>query len=210
MKKVVHKTRPHLSGLKPDLESRLFNKLIFHIQGTMPYFRGQYHCMKYCLIIIGFFPIWLNAQDCKVKKITDPYTKEVQLSTGFIPLDGASLAINADSKEIDLFFSMDSKEKCFSDGATVVVMYEGQKAKATYHNNGPVNCEGMFHINFKNLATTPTLLQRLISQKITTLQFVNNNNTAKPVVILSLSPEQQQAIMTKGDCLVKEAKSLIK
>jgi hypothetical protein len=165
--------------------------------------------MKYSLILIGIFPLWLKAQDCKIKKITDPYTKEVQLSTGFIQLDGASLAINANSKEIDLFFTMDGKEKCFADGATVLVMYEGQKAKGTYHNNGPVNCEGMFHINFRNLATTPTLLQRLISQKITTLQFVNSNNTAKPVVTLSLSGEQQQAIMTKGDCLVKEAKSLI-
>ena len=166
--------------------------------------------MKCLFIVIGLFPFCLRAQDCKLKKTTDPYTKEAQLSTGFIQMDGASLAINADNKEIDFFFSMDGKEKCLTDGSSVIVNYEGKKVKATFRNNGPVNCDGIFHIIFKNLATTPTLLQRLITQKIISIQFINENNSKKPVLSLDLSEEQQQSIMTKGDCLVKEAKTLIK
>src|SRR5689334_6199921 len=102
--------------------------------------------MRYYLIVLLLFPVLVQAQDCKLKRTTDPYTKEVQVSTGFIQLDGASLSINADSKEIDFFFSMDGKEKCFSDAATATVIYDGKKAKGTFRNNGPVNCDGIFHI----------------------------------------------------------------
>jgi hypothetical protein len=163
--------------------------------------------MKYALIIFIVFPAWLQAQDCKLKRTTDPYTKEVLVSTGFIQFDGASLSINADSKEIDFFFSMDGKEKCFSDASAAVVIYEGKKPKATFRNNGPVNCDGIFHIIFKNGAAVPALLQRLITQKITSIQFTGNN---KSQITLTLTEEQQQALMTKADCLMKEAKTLIK
>lgn len=163
--------------------------------------------MKYTLIVALMFPIWLNAQDCKLKRTTDPYTKEVTLSTGFIQLDGASLSINADSKEIDFFFSMDGKEKCFSDASMATVIYEGKKQKGSYRNNGPVNCDGIFHIIFKNQATDPTLLQRLVTQKIVSIQLTGNN---KQQYNISLSEDEQQALMTKADCLLKEAKTLIK
>ncbi|HET6996602.1 MAG TPA: hypothetical protein VFI06_16520 [Chitinophagaceae bacterium] len=158
-------------------------------------------------IFLFLFPLSLKAQDCKLKKTTDPYTKEIQLSTGFIQLDGASLAINATSTEIDFFFSLDGKEKCFGDGSAVTVIYDGKKQKGNYRNGGPVNCDGIFHITFKNMATTPTLLQRLITQKIITLQITGTN---KSQTNITLSEDQQQAIMTKGDCLIKEAKTLIK
>src|SRR5437868_4417264 len=122
--------------------------------------------MKYSFVIVLLFPLWLTAQDCKVKKTIDPYTKEVSLSTGFISLDGASLSIDADSKEIDFFFSMDGKEKCFSDASAAAVVYEGTKMKANFKNGGPVNCDGIFHIIFRNTVVTPALLQRLVTQKI--------------------------------------------
>jgi hypothetical protein len=163
--------------------------------------------MKYSLIAFILFPALLQAQDCKLKRTTDTYTKEIQLSTGFIPFDGASLSINADSKEIDFFFSMDGKEKCFSDASSAVVIYEGKKPKATFRNNGPVNCDGIFHIVFKNGAAVPALLQRLITQKITSIQFTGNN---KSQITVTLTEEQQQTLMTKADCLMKEAKTLIK
>src|SRR5258705_12168933 len=110
--------------------------------------------MKYSLIIAVLFPLFLGAQDCKIKRTTDPYTKEVRLSTGFMQLDGASLSIEADGKEIDFFFSMDGKEKCFTDASTAVIIYEGTKMKGSFKNGGPVNCEGIFHIIFRNLAGT--------------------------------------------------------
>jgi hypothetical protein len=163
--------------------------------------------MKYSMLGFLIVPICIQAQDCKLKKTTDPYTKEITLSTGFIQFDGASVSVNADSKEIDFFFSMDGKEKCFSDGATAIVNYEGKKSKATFRNDGPVNCEGIFHIIFKNGPTEPTLLQRFITQKITSIQFIGNN---KSQVTVTLTEEEQQSLMTRADCLVKQAKTLVK
>ena len=163
--------------------------------------------MKYPLIIFFLVPFWLSAQDCNVKKTTDPYTKEVRVSTGFIPLQGASLSIDADSKEIDFFFSMEGKERCFSDASTAVVVYEGIRMKGNYKNGGPVNCDGIFHIIFRNTAVTPALLQRLVTQKITSIQFTGNNKTQTTI---AFSPEEQQTLMARADCLIKETKKLIK
>jgi hypothetical protein len=166
--------------------------------------------MKFLAFFVLAMPIFLQAQeqDCKLKKSTDPYTKEVKLSTGLIQLDGASLSIHADSKEIDFLFTMDAKEKCFNDGSTAVVLYEGKsKLKANFRNAGTMNCDGFFHIIFKNMASTNTLLQRLITQKIVSIQMTD---TSKGLITLTLTPEQQQLIMTHADCLVKEAKKLVK
>jgi len=163
--------------------------------------------MKYSLIIFFLVPLWLSAQDCNVKKTTDPYTKEVRVSTGFMPLQGASLSIDADGKEIDFFFSMEGKERCFSDASTAVVMYEGTRMKGNYKNGGPVNCDGIFHIIFRNTTVTPALLQRLVTQKIISIQFTGNNKTQTTI---AFSPEEQQTLMARADCLIKEAKKLIK
>ncbi|MBC7948210.1 MAG: hypothetical protein H7Y42_10055 [Chitinophagaceae bacterium] len=163
--------------------------------------------MKLFLLFLVAFPFCLNAQDCKIKKTTDPYTKEIRLSTGFITMAGTSLAIEADAKEIDFSFTMDGKEKCFNDASTAVVNYEGTKQKANFKNAGSINCDGFFHIIFRNGAATPTLLQRLSTQKIVSIQFTDTN---KAQTLVTLTPEQQAAIMSKADCLIKEAKTLVK
>ena len=163
--------------------------------------------MKNFLAIVFVFPLWLAAQDCKLKRTTDPYTKEIKLSTGFIVLQGASLSIDADSKEIDFFFSVDGSDKCFTDASTATVFYEGTKMKANFRNSGTMNCEGFFHIIFKNGVATPALLQRLITQKIANIIFTGNNKTQTTI---GLNAEQRQAITTLGDCLIKEAKNLLK
>lgn len=163
--------------------------------------------MKLFFLILFLFPLWLSAQDCKLKRTTDPYTKEIKLSTGFIVLQGASLSIDADSKEIDFFFSIEGSDKCFTDASTATVFYEGTKMKANFRNNGTMNCEGFFHIIFKNGAATSALLQRLITQKIVNIIFTGNNKTQTTI---GLNTEQRQAIMSLGDCLIKEAKTLLK
>ncbi|HEY6506269.1 MAG TPA: hypothetical protein VIZ28_19970 [Chitinophagaceae bacterium] len=163
--------------------------------------------MKIIPVILLLLPVCLAAQECKLKRTTDPYTKEIRLSTGLISLQGASLSVEADSKEIDFFFSVDGKEKCFNDASAAVIMYEGTKVKATFKNNGSMNCDGFFHIIFKNAANTNSLLQRLITQKIISIQFTGTDK--KPITV-NLSPEEQQKIMTRADCLVKEAKTLVK
>src|SRR6185503_10202965 len=101
--------------------------------------------MKY-LLLLAFFPMTLRAQDCKVNKETDPFTKETKLSTGFIPWKEASVTIDADSKEIDLFFTLSGTDLCFDNNGTVALFFEGTKVKQTYRNGGSMNCEGFFHI----------------------------------------------------------------
>jgi hypothetical protein len=166
--------------------------------------------MKLIATIFLFTPLFITAQEteCKVKKSTDPYTKEARVSSGTIKLDGASLTIHADSKEIDFFFTMDGKEKCFNDQSTAVVLYEGKnKQKANFRNGGSMNCDGFFHFIFRNTVSTPSLLQKLITQKIVSIVITDTN---KGQIVLNLSPEQQDAIISKGDCLMKEAKKLVK
>lgn len=166
--------------------------------------------MKSILAIIFLCPFvgFSQEQDCKVKKSVDPYTREAKVSSGAIRLDGATLTIHADSKEIDFFFTMDAKEKCFNDQSTAIVLYDGKaKQKATFRNSGSMNCDGFFHFIFRNTAATPALLQKLITQKIISIQI---NDTNKGQVMLVLSPEQQDAIIAKGGCLITEAKKLIK
>ena len=163
--------------------------------------------MKRIQLILMILPFYGLGQDCSIKRSTDPYTKETKVSTGLIELQGASLAIEADSKEIDFFFSMTGVEKCFSDASTAVVVYESTKMKGNYKNGGPVNCNGFFHIIFRNGPATPALLQRLITQKITSIQFTGNDKSQTTV---TFSPEDQLALMAKADCLIKEAKTLVK
>lgn len=163
--------------------------------------------MKYILAIVFLSPLWLFGQDCKLKRTTDPYTKEIKLSTGFIVLQGASLTIDADSKEIDFFFSLNGRDKCFTDASTATVFYEGTKMKANFRNSGSMNCEGFFHVIFKNGTATPALLQKLITQKITNIIFTGNNKTQTTI---GFNEEQRQVVMSLGDCLIKEAKTLLK
>jgi hypothetical protein len=164
--------------------------------------------MRCIYLALLLFPVSLAAQqECKLKKTTDPYTKELKLSTGLISMKGAGLSIEADGKEIDFFFTMDGNEKCFNDASTATIFYEGTKLKANFRNNGSLNCDGFFHIIFRNLAGTNTLLQRLTTQKIISIQFTGTN---KNLITITLSPEEQQKIMTLGQCLVTEAKTLIK
>jgi hypothetical protein len=158
-------------------------------------------------VLVFLLPVCSLAQDCNLKKTTDPYTKETRYSSGLIALKGAGLSIDGDSKEINFFFTVDSKEKCFNDACTAVIIYEGTKQKATFRNSGPMNCDGFFHIIFKNGVATPTLLQRLVTQKIISIE-INDSNKAKTTIYLS--PEEQQKISTYGSCVVNESKALVK
>lgn len=163
--------------------------------------------MRYILVIALFIAASASAQDCKLIKETDPYTKETKLSTGFIFLDGASVTIDADSKEIDILFSIEGNDKCFDDNSTAVIIFEGSKIKTTLRNNGTMNCEGLFHFIFKNSVTTTSNLKKLSTQKITQITFVGNN---KKETVVTVPPQEQQALATLATCLVNDAKTLIK
>lgn len=62
--------------------------------------------MKLLLTIVLLLPLFSYAQNCKLNKETDPYTKETKLSTGFIIFSGGSVTIDADSKEVDMLFPL--------------------------------------------------------------------------------------------------------
>ena len=163
--------------------------------------------MKYIIIIILLLPIFAVSQDCKLNKDTDPFTKETKLSTGFIRLQNASVTIDADKAEIDFFFSLNGNEKCFDNNSVASVFFEGTKAKTTSRNSGSMNCDGFFHFNYKNTLGTNSLLQRLSTQKISSILFTGNNKTETRI---TFNPEQQQIVMQLTTCVINEAKKLLK
>ena len=70
-----------------------------------------------------------------------------------------------------------------------------------------MNCEGLFHFIFKNTASTTAVLKKITTQKITHIVFTGNN---KKETTLSISPQQQDALLLLANCLVTDAKTLIK
>jgi hypothetical protein len=157
-----------------------------------------------CLILV-VGGMAASAQDCKLIRDVDPYTKEVKLSSGFMSLQGATLTIDADSKEIDFFFAI--PDKCFNDASTVFIFFEGSRAKMTYRNAGSVNCDGNFHVIYRNTAATNSILQKLGTLKVAQFIF---QGTDKKDIIISLLPAQQQQLQTLASCVTTQGKTLIK
>jgi hypothetical protein len=164
--------------------------------------------MKQLLYFALAFPLFSLAQDCQVKKTKDQFTKEPKITSGFYTFGNTQLSIDADAKEIDFLFSVKTatEPKCFDDNSTVSFIYDG-KLKANFKNTGTMNCDGLCHVTFKNLATTPGPLQRLASKKITAISFTGND---KSVTSLTLGVEQEEELMQLVNCMVTQAKTLIK
>jgi hypothetical protein len=167
--------------------------------------------MKYMLALLFSFPIFAGAQDtarldCKLSREIDPYTKETRLSSGFISLQGgASVTIDADSKEIDFFFVV--PDKCFADASTVFIFFEGNKAKTTYRNSGSVNCDGNFHFVYRNQTLPNTVLKKLATQKVAHFIFTGTDGKATTVALL---PAQQDMLMQMTACMIDQSQTLIK
>jgi hypothetical protein len=70
-----------------------------------------------------------------------------------------------------------------------------------------MNCEGLFHINFRNLATTPYALQRIATQKISSIRLIGSNKSETNII---LREEQKELLMSMAACVIKEAKTLLK
>jgi hypothetical protein len=163
--------------------------------------------MRTIIFLACLLPLSLLAQDCNLKKGKDAITSKPVLSTGFIDLPGTTLSIDVNSKEIDFFFVLDNRAvKCLDEETEAVFMFEGGKLKLQFKNSGSMNCDGVFHIIFKNSAYTPSQLTKLAAKKIISIQITTSN--PKPYII-SLSPEQQQTLMNFISCVVKEAKTVL-
>jgi len=165
--------------------------------------------MKFLLFFVCLLPLFVVAQDCELKKEKDPFTQQPQLSTGFLRLSswGGRFSMNmvADAKEVKLLFSL-GEGNCFDDESTAAFTFDGTRTKSTQKNATAMNCDGIFTIVFRNSNTTPTVLQKLTQQKLTSIVLTDNN---KKKIEISLKEEEKQLIMDRAACLVKEAKALI-
>lgn len=168
--------------------------------------------MKKIFFLLVFLPALAFAQDstafkCKIIRETDPYTHATKLTTGFIKLEGGSVTIDADQYEIDVFFTVNGTDKCYDNNSTGWVFFEGVKTKLSSRNGGTMNCEGLFHFIFKNTVSTPTLLNKLMNEKTNHITFTGND---KKETTINVKPENQEKLRQMINCLVTEAKTLIK
>ena len=160
--------------------------------------------MKYALALALLMPVFCWAQNCQLKIIKDPYTKETKISTGFFSLNGCQVSIEATKSDIDVMFSLGSG-KCFDDASTAAVFFDGIRYKTNFKNNGTMNCDGLFHFTFRNTNPVPTALQNLGNKKIASIRFKDNRNKE---TIVTLTPDQQQKFLELTNCIINEAKKL--
>ncbi len=168
--------------------------------------------MKMLLVLMLSFPIITFSQECKIKKQSDPYTKETKLSTGFKTFSGGLtrtlVSVDATKSDIEIIFSVNAgaEGKCFDNSSSATLLYEGGKLKGNFKNNSTMNCEGLFSITFRNVATTPTTLKNLASRKVLSIKLTGN---AKQVTDLALSEAEQELFKQMVTCLVEESKTLL-
>ena len=164
------------------------------------------------LFIILLFPAFSYSQNCNFKKETDPFTHVTKITTGFVPFTATngtnfSLSVDATPTEIDLFFLITSDQKCFDNESAAVLNYDGERSKANFKNSGSMNCQGAFHITFRNVPTTPSNLERISNKKISMIRLTGNNNV---ITELAIKPEEKQILMDMVACIIKGSKTLIK
>ena len=168
--------------------------------------------MKKFFAVFLLLPFISRAQDsCQLKKTTDPFTHETKLSTGFISFlsNGVPLSISVDASptEIDFFLWFTGAQKCFDESSTIQINFEGDRYKQNFKNTGSMNCEGAFHFVFKNTATTPSQLQRLVDQKVNSFHITGPNKTVTDV---TFSAEQKQNFARMVACIVRDSKGVLK
>lgn len=169
--------------------------------------------MKNVLMAAVFIlPFFALAQDsCHLKKETDPFTHQTKISTGFVPFNfkavPVSISIDATSTEIDFFLWFTGAQKCFDEASTIQISFEGDRYKLNLKNTGTMNCEGAFHFSFKNTASIPSQLKRLLDKKINSFHITGANKTVTDV---SFSAEQKMLFMKMAACVATESRTLLK
>jgi hypothetical protein len=167
--------------------------------------------MKNWLLLFLLCPLFSLAQDCKLKKSSDPFNHETRLSTGFMPFNNGalkiSLSIDATPALVDFFIWIKNDGFCFDDDATAEIIFEGEKAKMRLKNSGTMNCEGAFHFSFRNTASSNSQLAKIASKKISTIKLTGNN---KAETTITLTDQQKELLMNSAACAMNEGKTLIK
>jgi hypothetical protein len=164
--------------------------------------------MKQLALLFLLFPFLANAQDCSLKNERDRFNQDPRLTTGFVSLGAGNdkflLSVSADKKEVDYFFALDGSAMCFNDVSRVLVTFE-TKQKGNFKNGGTTNCKGYFHFVFPNQQNLNANLTNLSVKKIATIQFTDTGNNKK---IITLRPEDQDAIMKLTACVLAELEKL--
>lgn len=167
--------------------------------------------MKYIFAALFLFPLGLFAQDCTLKKQIDKFSNQPKITTGFFPLstgmDRVVVSIEATATDIDFLFALarGEEQKCYDDASTAQVSYDSTRYKTTYRNSGSMNCEGLFHFNFRNTATPASNLKRLATTKVASIVFTGND---KSVTEVKLTEEDKVKLMDMANCIIHEAKTL--
>jgi hypothetical protein len=167
--------------------------------------------MKYIFAALFLLPLGVCAQDCTLKKQIDKFSNQPKVTSGFFPLstgmDRVLVSIEATATEIDILFSLAQGEaqKCYDDASTAQVSYDGTRYKTTYRNSGSMNCEGLFHFNFRNTVTPASNLNRLSTTKVASIIFTGND---KAVTEVKLTEEDKVKLQDMVTCIIKEAKTL--
>ncbi|MBC7905107.1 MAG: hypothetical protein H7Y27_16890 [Gemmatimonadaceae bacterium] len=163
--------------------------------------------MKFLFAMLFALPLSLSAQDCDLKKVTDPLNGKSKVSTGFVTMHEIRLSLDANNKEIDFFFVINiDKAKCVNEESTMTFMFEGGKQKTMLRNSGSMNCDGIFHIIMKNSTFTPSALNRLNSKKIVSLVLTDSNEKETKI---DLTVEEQKILGNMISCMITEAKTVL-
>ena len=165
--------------------------------------------MKRFIFLLLIIPAVAFSQECKLKKEIDQFSQKPKLTSGFVKFDADvpfQLSVDANKTDIGFFFLIKngSDAKCFDDESTLVLSFEGNR-KLTLKNAGTMNCDGYFQLVYRNTATPSSALNRLTTQKINTLSFVNG----KVVTNINLTIEQKEVFQKMAACIQKEAPSMI-
>jgi hypothetical protein len=169
--------------------------------------------MKYIFAALFFLPLGLFAQECTVKKEIDKFSNQPKVTTGFFPLstgtDKVLVSIEATATDVDILFALNNggEQRCFDDASTAQLNYDGTRLKTNYRNSGSMNCEGLFHFNYRNTPTLPSNLVKLSTTKVASIRFTGNNKTVTDVV---LTEEDKVRLMDLTTCIIKEAQALRK
>jgi len=166
--------------------------------------------MRSLFLVLLFIPVFCFSQDCDLKKEKDQFSQLPKLSTGFIKFDADvpfELSVDATKPEIVFFFVLKNggDPKCFDDASTVVFTFDNSRSKATLRNASTMNCEGYFHLNFRNSPTTQTALNRLATQQVSTINFING----KISTLINLDENQKLVLQKMAACIAKEGKTLL-
>ena len=168
--------------------------------------------MRKLFLFFLLFPAFSFAQDtthvgCKINREINSFSKEEKLSTGFLKLNGGMVSFDATAAEITVLFSLEGREVCFDNNSTAYVYFEGTKSKLTIRNNGTMNCEGLFQFVFKNTQVPNTNMTRLSTQKVDKIVF---KTTSEKELTVNVLTEKRDTMMQMANCLVNEAKTLIR